>query len=391
VTGRAVLARFRAVALAVVLATTSFAVAATPATGPGGSGDPLGRIVESITNSAPIAELAKAMHGAVSPEVAQAYCATNAAFTGWLTSSPTLHTALLRTKSATVYAYISNVDRAFSCTSFYRYSGVAWNTTSSGGRFDYGNLIFSTAGSCNFVAGSNDFVKANSTTDCPDSDSEHALAVTLSAERKYNQSIAHDSPGDISFVHTSCSTYYESTAGAGEKVRGHESADGTPQSFSGSNVENRPGDNCAAMTIDGFGASPPVGLTYDKSAPVLAFTSPAVATGTTGPNYTVTFNATDNVAKFAGSKAWTLKRQIARSNGAGTCDAFADDQGAGSVVTGTTSASGQTSTQAVTVGYCYQWILSATDQNDNVATRVTSATVMWILSAPTIPVSSRMA
>ena len=387
-TGRVVLARLRALAMAAIFATTSFAVAATPAAAPADGRDPLGELVGAITHSDAIAQLAHALHGAVAPRSAQAYCASNATFTGYLTASATSHTAVTRVKGPGVFAYISKVDTPFSCTAFYRYSGVAWNTTASGGRFDYGNLIKSTSISCNFVTNSNDYVKANATTDCPDTDAEYALLISLGAERHYTQG-PHTTVGATTFVHSSCSTYYENGTDTGEKVRGGES--GSEEDFTGGNVNNRPGANCASMTIDGFGASPQVDIWYDKTAPTLGFTAPAGTPGTIvgaqGPNYTVTFNATDAVAKFDATHVWTLQRQRAPNTGAGQCGTFAPDTTTGSTVTGTTSANGQTSIQTLVSGYCYQWLLAATDANGNTAggtSTENSATVIVDALAPAL-------
>ncbi len=359
--------------MAAVIATTSFAVAATPAAVPGDGSDPLGRIVDSITHSAPITELAHALHSAVAPQSAQAYCASNATFTGWLTATGSSHTAVTRVKGPGVYAYISKVNTPFSCTAFYRYSGVAWNTTASGGRFDYGNLIKSTSVSCNFVVNSNDYVKANWTTDCPDTDSEYALLISLGAERHYTQG-PHTTVGATTFVHSSCSTYYENGTDTGEKVVGGEP--GSEQDFTGGNVNNRPGANCAAMTVDGFGASPQVDIWYDKTAPTLSFSAPAgsptTVTGTSSTAYTVNFGTTDAVSGFGTGHGWTLARQIGSNTGTGTCSNWAPDTATGSVVTGTTNSASQTNAQTLLPGQCYQWILTGSDMNGN-ATSQSSA------------------
>ena len=189
------------------------------------------------------------------------------------------------------------------------------------GRFDCGNLINSDLG---WRATSSRLAPTTSRpTDhrLPRHDAEYALLIyTWGAERRYVQG-GHDAVGRISFVHANCSTYYESGTDTGEKIKGGEPGVDTPESFTGSDVGNRPGANCAAMTIDGFGASPAVDVTYDGTKPTLGFTAPAGApatvVGATGPSYTVTFNATDAVAKFSASKPWTLKRQVAANTGAG--------------------------------------------------------------------------
>ena len=373
-TRRVVFGRFRALAFATVLATTSFAVVATPTSTPSG-GDPLGRIVDTVTHSEILGQIANALHRAVAPQSAWAYCASNATFTGYLTSSPTSHVALTRTTDLGVFAYISRVDTPFSCTAFYRYSGVAWNTTATAGFFDYGNLIKSTSVSCNFVTGSNDYVKANHSTDCPDTDAEYAMLISLGAERTYVQG-SHDAVGRMTFVHSSCSTYYESGTDTGEKVKGGEGA--AAEDFTGGNVNNRPGANCASMTIDGLNASPSQTIIYDKTAPSLSFSAPSGSAGTirgsSSTSFTVSFSATDALAGFGAAHPWTLQRQVAPNIGAGACGTFANDTSTGSVVTGTTNASGQTSAQTVVTGYCYRWILSGTDMNGNPVGSTASAT-----------------
>ena len=110
---------------------------------------------------------------ALKPLTAKAVtCATNPTFTGRLTASSASTTAVSRITSPTVYGYISNVDGAWSCTASVRYSGISWNTTASTGTFDWGNLINSTTVACNWVVGSTDYLKANSTSDCADTDAE---------------------------------------------------------------------------------------------------------------------------------------------------------------------------------------------------------------------------
>jgi hypothetical protein len=95
--------RWRTVLLAVLFTATAVAVDAAP-----------------VSLPAPIAEV-------LGPEPAKAgFCTSNAAFTGWLTGSDTSTTTLTRTTDPIVYAYISNVQAAWGCTNYYRYSGVTY-------------------------------------------------------------------------------------------------------------------------------------------------------------------------------------------------------------------------------------------------------------------------
>jgi hypothetical protein len=219
--------RLRAVVAAVIFAGATFAVTASPIALP----------LPDILKPAP---------------VLAAFCGSNGAFTGRLTASSSSTTAVSRITSATVYGYISSVSSAWSCTAFYRYSGVAWNTTSTLGTFDWGNLINSTAVSCNFVVGSTDYIKANSTTDCPDTDAEYALAITLDGQRVYQADAAHDTIGDFSFIHADCGTYY-----GAEPIQ-------VAHSFGGAIVQNRPGTNCDALTLDSTGTSQTITYGYGR-------------------------------------------------------------------------------------------------------------------------------
>ena len=208
---------------------------------------------------------------ALAPQPASALgCGTNPLFTGRLTASSSSHAAVSAITSPTVYGYISNVDRAWSCTSAVRYSGVAWNTTLSKGTFDWGLLIQSTSVSCNWAVGSNDYLKANNTSDCPDTDAEYAMAVTLAPEMVYQQDNDHDLLGDFSFVHSDCDTFYGK-----EPIQ-------LDRTFNGGNANNRPGNNCDPLTIDGTGTSQTI--TYDKTAPTGTSISIAAGAASTASN-----------------------------------------------------------------------------------------------------------
>lgn len=331
-------ARLRAVFAAVVFAGATFAVTASPVSLP----------LPDALKPAP---------------VLASFCGSNAAFTGRLTASSSSTTAVARTKSATVYGYISSVQSAWSCTAYYRYSGIVWNTAATTGRFDWGNLINSTAVACNFVVGSTDYVKANSSTDCPDTDAEYALAATLDAQRVYQADSAHNGIGDFSFAHSDCGTYY-----GAEPIK-------TGQDFAGATVGNRPGSNCDALTLDSTGTTQTI--TYDSTLPTVAITVPA-AGGPVDRNstaYTVTFNPSDNLSNFGGTNNWKLQRQIASITSPNVCGTFANDTAAGNLVSGTLEGS-QTSAQTLVTAKCYRWTLTATDQNGNGPATTTSGTVL---------------
>ena len=122
--------RLRTALLTALFVATTLAVDAAPVSLPGPLGDALG------------------------PTVADAgYCASNAAFTGRLTGSSSSTTALARTTSPTVFGYISNVQAAWSCTLYYRYSGITWNTSAAVGTFAWGNLINSNSVACILCSG----------------------------------------------------------------------------------------------------------------------------------------------------------------------------------------------------------------------------------------------
>lgn len=344
--------RLRALIVAATFAFATFAVSITP-------------IATPITGPLGLA-----------PKTAQAaYCASNAAFTGRLTASSASTTAVSRITNGTVFGYISNVDAAWSCTLYYRYSGIAYNTSATLGTFDYGALIHSTTVSCNWVVGSTDYLKANDTADCPDFDAEYAMSVTLGAEGSYTSSTAHTATGQFSFVHSDCAT----TTFYGTSGKVHD----TGQTFSTAITGNRPGANCDPLAIDSTGTTQTV--TYDHTAPTLDFTTPNEATTTyrnTIATYTVTTAITETVAGFGGTNLWRLQRQIATISSPGTCGTFANDTATGNLTTGTTTGTINTS-QTLVAARCYRWLLNATDQNGNVAATDTSGTVLVDTVAPT--------
>jgi RHS repeat-associated protein len=307
--------------------------------------------------------------------VLAAYCASNPTLTGRLTASASSTTAVSRITNANVYGYISNVNSAWSCTLYRRYSAIAWNTTATTGRFNWGTLINSTSVACNWAVGSTDYLKANDTADCPDTDAEYAMQVTLTAERVYQADVNHNGVGDFSFAHADCDTtpYYGDEIGKGTEA--------SPVSFStsASYTANRPGSNCDPITLDGTGTTQTV--TYDKTAPVTNITAPTAAVKQAATSYTVQWQATDNVAKFGGTNDWDLQRQIATASG-GSCGTFTNDTAAGNLVSGTSETAQSQSQTGLVHAKCYRWTLAATDQNGNAATLDTSPAVLIDTTAP---------
>ncbi|MBA2372786.1 MAG: hypothetical protein H0V74_01100, partial [Chloroflexi bacterium] len=119
---------------------------------------------------------------ALSPQpVAALACADGPSFEGHLTNTSATTAAATYSTTGNVYGYLSNVVDDWSCTSWYRYDGLGWarDDAELDGNFDWGNLINSTSVGCNWLIGSTDYLKANSTTDCPDSDAEYALPIYL--------------------------------------------------------------------------------------------------------------------------------------------------------------------------------------------------------------------
>lgn len=351
--------KVRVLVLTAVFTTTSFIAAAAPS------------VPRAVDGDNPVASIIDTIRDVLAPKTARAdFCASNAAFSGRLTASSASTTAVSRITNGTVYGYISDVELAWSCTAFLRYSGVAWNIDAGAGRFDYGNLIASKTVYCNYVVNTTNYVKANGSQTCPASGAASALAVTLSAERVYRANAPHTTEGDFSFIHSDCGTTYGS--GGAEAIYGSEAA---PESFDPANVTNRPGANCDPLTIDSTNTTQTI--TYDATPPTLMVDAPATgAPIAVVPSafYTVQFDATDAVAGFGGANGWTLQRQTATWSGS-ACGTFANDTATGNLVTGTGAGTNQLSGQRLAVNKCYQWVLDATDQNGNPSAAVTSGAI----------------
>ena len=249
------------------------------------------------------------------PQVAKAaYCASNPTFTGRVTASSSSTTAITSTTTGNVFGYISNVNTAWSCTLYRRYSALTWNDTTTTGTFNWGTIINSTSVPCNWAVGSTDYLKANNTADCADTDAEYAMSVALEKDSPgtkqqgvYHADINHNAAGDFSFAHADCDTtpYY-----GAEVVKFNAS-------YSTGSGTNRPGANCDPITLDSTNTTQT--FTYDSSPPSGSISIEAGATYATTPTVTLTLSATDNVAGVADMRfsnngsAWSAWQAFATS------------------------------------------------------------------------------
>ena len=275
---------------------------------------------------------------ALRPPPALAYaCADGPSFEGWLTGSSGSTTAITESTSGAAYGYLSNVVDDWSCTAFWRYDGLVWANDAGGvhGNFAWGTLISSTSVACNWVIGSTDYLKANATADCPDTDAEYAHQFFLGdtgtsslLEAVFHNDITPDEPGDFGFIHSDCESYYAS-------------APRWNQTFSVTITGNRPGggSNCDPFTEESTNTTQ--AITVDATAPTA--TSVSIAGGaayTATASVTLTTAATDAVAgvtlmrfsndnatfstwqAYATSASWTL------ATGDGTKTVYAQYQDA---------------------------------------------------------------
>lgn len=315
---------------------------------------------------------------ALTPQPAKALaCADGPSFEGHLTNTSSTTAVATYSTTGNVYGYISEVMDDWSCTAWYRYDGLAWARDDGelDGNFDWGNLINSKTVACNWVIGSTDYLKANSTTDCPDTDAEYALPIFLSnwtttmLETVWHNDHTPDVPGDFAFVHSDCESYY-----------GAESLQEN-KSWSTGTSTNRPGANCDPYAIDATNTTQ--SIVVDGTPPVTDFLWPNEGTGPAVVRTAfagVNFDATDNVAGFAaGANDWDLQRQKATWNGS-TCGTYANDTTTGHLTSGTTNATNQTVSQSLADNTCYRWVLSAKDVNGNTASTKTSGQIRTDLS-----------
>ncbi len=311
---------------------------------------------------------------ALTPQSAQALaCATNAKLDGYLTSSSASTTLLTRSTTGNVFGYVSNVVGAWSCTAWYRYSGLAWQRPSGLGNFDWGNLINSITVSCNWAVGSTDYLKANSTTDCADSDAEYAMPIYLEETKANHERLdavftndtTPDATGDFMFIHSDCESYYDE--GGGEVIQYNHA-------FTTTDTANRPGSNCDPLDIDGTNNAQT--LVVDGLAPSTNIDWPTAAGPTlvSSPSVTVHFDVNDTVAGFTDSAHdWDLQRQKQTWDGSSCSGAWTDD---GAAVSGITNETDRAESQGPLSGaFCYRWTLAATDANDNAASPKTSGIV----------------
>ena len=277
-------------------------------------------------------------------------------FTGFLSNSSAGQ--LSETTTGDVYGRAQNVDARWQPTpgcGAYRYDGVVWATTNATDPLtvDWGELS-GDGQPCNYTVGTADYIHENNGA-CPSAGT--ARQVThLTPEWTYQNDSALDTKGDFAFVHSDCTTDY--------------GADRHWEAATIAGTTGRPGNNCGDKAIDGTNTLQT--LVVDGTAPTVAITLPAAGGPALVPSafYTVKFDATDAVAKFGGGDVWSLQRKIA--SWTGSCGSFTND---GSPTTGITSGTGQLVGQSLQLGKCYQWVLSATDQNGNPATPVTSGSI----------------
>lgn len=248
--------RLRTIVLAALFGFTTFFVSTTPT------------------------ELSVPRPEALTPQPAQALaCADGPSFEGRLTASSSSTAAIERSTTGNVAGYISKVVDDWSCTAWYRYDGLAWSRDDTScpaaceGNFDWGNLINSTTVACNWVLNSTDYLKANSTTDCADSDAEYAMPIFLARtsaldlqQAVFHNDITPDEPGDFGFIHSDCESYY-----GAEPIAWN-------QPFTTSDVGTRPGNNCDPYVHESTNTTQDI--VVDSVAPSLAFDWPV--TGTAG-------------------------------------------------------------------------------------------------------------
>ena len=119
-------------------------------------------------------------------------CASEPVFTGHITGSSGSTALLTETTTGNVSGYISDVVDDWSCTAYYRYDGLAWMRADSQGIFDWGAIIHSTSVPCNWVIGETNYLKANDTTDCADTDAEYAMPIALVRRSRYQRASSAD-------------------------------------------------------------------------------------------------------------------------------------------------------------------------------------------------------
>jgi RHS repeat-associated protein len=280
-------------------------------------------------------------------------------FTGKLSDSS--GTTLTESTTGNVYGRVTNVDERWQPSpgcGYYRYDAVIWATDNSTTNLTvHWGALSGDAQPCNYVVGTNDYIHANAGA-CPSASTAKHIA-QIGHEATYQNDVDLDDDGDFAFAHSDCIDWY--------------TKDKKIQSVTTAVTSGEPGANCGYKQLDGTGTTQT--LVVDGTAPTVSFVWPPAGGPIVIPSAfaAVTFNATDAVAGFFGPDDWDLTRKIATWNGS-VCLTFGPDTGAKAVVSGTFN--GQSvSSQGLQLGKCYQWTLTARDQNGNVAATITSGSI----------------
>ena len=196
-------------------------------------------------------------------------------------------------------------------------------------------------------------------TDCPDTDAEYALAVSLTAEGVYQADVNHNARRRPQLRSRGLRHLL--------RRRGWAQSSTGAESFAGSNPDNRPGCQLRRHHPRRHGQHHPDDHLRQDGTDARVYCPAGTTYRNTTAAYTVTFGVTEAVAGFGGTSLWTLQRQIAPVSSPDVCGTFANDAAAGNLTTGTTTGPNNVS-QALAAGSCYRWVANATDQNGNVAT-----------------------
>lgn len=321
----------------------------------------VGSAIPPATGEAPLIPIAPEIPVALAGYPCSSHANEFPMFTGHLSNSS--GTMLSESTSGDVYGRVTNVDKRWEPSpgcGYYRYDGLIWATDDSATnlRVHWGALS-GDAQYCNYTLDTNDYLHANGGA-CPASATTERLVATLTPEWTYIQDADLDTKGDFAFAHSDCITWYTKNV-----IHTGKSTNLT---------SGEPGANCGYKQLDGTGTSQT--LVVDATAPSVSFSFPAAGGPVLVPSAfaAVTFSATDALAGFGGTDDWDLQRQIATWSGA-ACGTFANDTGTEALVSGTTNAASQVSSQGLALNKCYRWTLTARDQNGNVTTTITSGSI----------------
>jgi RHS repeat-associated protein len=262
--------------------------------------------------------------------------------------------------SGDVYGRIANADRTWEPTpgcGYYRYDALIWATTddTSHLRVDWGAMS-GDGQACLFILNTADYLRSGSGA-CGTSGK---LVSTLTPEGVYHNDSALDDSGAFGFAHSDCITWY-----GAEVIKTNATTSAT---------SGEPGANCGNKATESTGTTQ--SLVVDGTTPTISFSFPAAGGPVVVPSSSaaVTFTATDAVAGFGGTDDWDLQRQVATWSGS-ACGTFANDTGSKALVSGTSSAANQISSQGLALGKCFRWTLAARDQNGNTASTITSGSI----------------